>query len=546
MHSAMSISRVFILLAGLHGCGLSTQLFAEPMLRGTVELKAGEKLEGRIRFERELLLVSEANGKERSIGASELKVAHVQLAAGQANAAPGLKGSYFRQPELAGPVNVRIDEVVDFNWGKMAPMPDFPADNFSVRWDGEIETTMAGNYSFHVAGSEGVRLWVNGRNLIDRWVNQPPREHSGTIQLEGRQRYPLRLECLEGGGDAAIHLRWSPPEGGKVVIPAGQLSHMAQKESMRNGLLGSYHRGSNFKGDPVERIDRVIDFAWSGTGPMPGFGINYFSIRWEGEVEAPISGPVTFRATTDDGVRLWVGGQLIIDEWRPREPTEILGEIILQAGRRYPLRMDYYQATKQASARFAWSGPGLKTQLVPEEFLFAKPPGKPAREVSPGIVLKGGSFLAGRIMEINDKDILLSYLDEMQLQVRRKNIGALQFVPLEPSVFARISRRPPGCVLRGGDYFVSDLISLGGGQIEMSSSVFGRRTFRGEDVRFIKLEDFSRQSANFEVRTRSGSLLRANWLMLDGKRALVKDNSFCWINLEPGDVTAVYGIAEGG
>ena len=60
----------------------------------------------------------------------------------------------------------------------------------------------------------------------------------------------------------------------------------------------------------------------------------------------------------------------------------------------------------------------------------------------------------------------------------------------------------------------------------------------------MKLQDFGSKKANFEVRSKSGSLLRADWLMVDGQRALVKDNSFCWINLEPADITAVYGIAS--
>ena len=75
------------------------------------------------------------------------------------------------------------------------------------------------------------------------------------------------------------------------------------------------------------------------------------------------------------------------------------------------------------------------------------------------------------------------------------------------------------------------------------STVFGRRELKAEEVHFVKLRDFRMANANFEVRTRSGSLLRAEWLMLDDRRALVKDNSFCWINLKPGDVVAVYGIA---
>lgn len=545
MGSAMRIYLVLILLAGLHGGGLQVQADTKSGLRGSVELKTGGKLEGWVRFERELLLLTEANGKEHSIGGAELKVAHVHLADRILNASPGLKASYFRQPGLVGPFTERIDGMIDFNWGAMAPMPDFPADNFSVRWDGEIESTMEGNYSFHVTGSEGARLWINGRNVIDRWVNKAPKEYSGIVQLEGRQRYPFRLECLEGGGDAAIHLRWNPPGGEKAVVPASQFSHVPGQETRRNGLLGSYHKGSNFKGDPMERIDPVIDFSWVATGPMPGFGINYFSIRWEGEIEAPISGPVTFHATTDDGVRLWVGEQLIIDEWRPRVAAESRGEMVLQAGRRYPVRMDYYQATQQASARFSWSGPGLKEQLVPEKSMFAKPPIKPPREISPGLVLKGGSFLAGKVTGIDEKDVRISYLDKRQIKVRRQNVGALQFVPLTPSGLTQVSERRPGSVLRGGDYFVSGLISIDEGHVEVSSPVFGRRRLSVEDVLFIKLGNFGRKEANFEVRTRSGSLLLADWLMLDGKRALVKDNSFCWVNLEPGDVTAVYGVATG-
>ncbi|MCH2060056.1 MAG: PA14 domain-containing protein [Verrucomicrobiales bacterium] len=539
----MRFFRAAFLLSAIINAGvLIGGLDAQPSLRGAVQLRAGDKLDGSIRFERDRLLLTESTGEERRIDASELKVAYLHLQGNDAKVSPGLKGVYYRQTGLAGPAVERVDETVDFNWGAMPPLPDFPADNFSVRWDGDIESTAAGNYSFHVLGGKGVRLWVNGRQLIDNWSNRTPREHSGSIELEGRQRYPLRLECLEESGESAIRLLWTSPGGTKLVIPAGQLSHFPVKQSMRNGLLGSYHRGSNFKGDPVERIDRVIDFSWSGKAPFPGFGINYFSVRWEGEIQAPASGPVAFHATTDDGVRLWVGGQLIIDEWRPRVATEISGELILQAGRRYPVRMDYYQATKDASASLSWSGPGLEKELVPVEMLFAKPPARPPREIAPGIVLKGGSFLAGKVIGMDQQDFRVSYLGEMPLKVRRQNIGALQFIPLTESGLAQVAGRRPGCVLRGGDYLVSELVSLGEGQIEVMSTVFGRRELKAEEVHFVKLGDFRMANANFEVRTRSGSLLRAEWLMLDDRRALVKDNSFCWINLDPGDVTAVYGI----
>ena len=131
------------------------------------------------------------------------------------------------------------------------------------------------------------------------------------------------------------------------------------------------------------------------------------------------------------------------------------------------------------------------------------------------------------------------------LQIPRQNIGGLQLSPISPSRVLDVAKWKPGCVLRGGDYFESALVSFDQGTLKMRSPLFGRRDFIPGKVEFVKLGDFKRSKANFELHTRSGSRLRADWLMLDGKRALVKDNSFCWINLEPGDVVAVYGIAKG-
>ena len=99
-------------------------------------------------------------------------------------------------------------------------------------------------------------------------------------------------------------------------------------------------------------------------------------------------------------------------------------------------------------------------------------------------------------------------------------------------------------MLRGGDYFESTFVSFDQDALRMRSPLLGKKDFRSGQVKFIKLRGFNKNKANFELHTKSGSRLRADWLMLDSKRALAKDNSFCWINLDPLDVVSVYGIPE--
>ena len=162
-----------------------------------------------------------------------------------------------------------------------------------------------------------------------------------------------------------------------------------------------------------------------------------------------------------------------------------------------------------------------------------------------GIFLKGRSFLSGEISAVAEETVTLSYLNSHHLKIPRQNVAGLQLGPISPARVAAIWKLEDGCSLRSGDYFVSSMFSFGQDEgLRMQSSLFGNRHFPPSQVAFVKLGGFKKTKANFEVHTRSGSRLRADWLMLDGKRALVKDNSFCWINIDPGDVVVVYGAGS--
>jgi hypothetical protein len=139
----------------------------------------------------------------------------------------GLVGSYFDNKDFTNRKLVRVDPQVDFNWGNGSPAPEIGADTFSVRWEGQVETLGAGDYTFYTSSDDGVRFWVNGVLLIDNWTDHAPTQNAGTITLEAHQRYSIRMEMYENGGGAVAVLKWAVPGSAMEVIPASQLHQPA-------------------------------------------------------------------------------------------------------------------------------------------------------------------------------------------------------------------------------------------------------------------------------------------------------------------------------
>lgn len=81
----------------------------------------------------------------------------------------------------------------------------------------------------------------------------------------------------------------------------------------------------------------------------------------------------TFTTTSDDGIRLWVGGKKLVDNWTLHGPTQNSGSIALVAGKAYDLEIDYFQNLYSAVASLAWSSPSVPKQIVPTAALL--PPG---------------------------------------------------------------------------------------------------------------------------------------------------------------------------
>ena len=292
----------------------------------------------------------------------------------------GVIGQYFNNTSLSGTaVGSRIDGPINFDWVGGSPgVAGVNADQFSVRWDGLVRITQSGNYRFQTASDDGVRLWVNDVLVINNWTDHSNTTNTSTdVALVAGQSYSIRLEYYENGGQSLIRLRWlTPGAGSYVAIPAGPspslgagLYHCATTEicsgvEPSGGIQGEYFNNITMTGTPAgTRVDGPIDYMWNQSAPgVTGVNADEFSIRWNGRLRVTATGNYQFQTRSDDGVRLWVNEQLLIDQWNDHSATDhTSGNVYLVAGQVYPIRMEFYERLIDAEIRLRWRVPGSST-----------------------------------------------------------------------------------------------------------------------------------------------------------------------------------------
>ena len=164
--------------------------------------------------------------------------------------AGGLTGTYYGTPDFSGPGLTRLDETVNFYWGRGAPADGLPDDRFSVRWEGQITPEFSETYSFMTRTDEAVRLWVDGQLIIDAWDGHKLASHWGNIDLRAGEPHELKMEFRDDASRAAARLLWTSASQVLEDVPTAALSPKLTKVNV------DYH-------DVLERIE-VEDFDFGG------------------------------------------------------------------------------------------------------------------------------------------------------------------------------------------------------------------------------------------------------------------------------------------
>lgn len=287
-----------------------------------------------------------------------------------ASSAGNWRGEYYNNAFLAGtPSLVRNDAQIDFTW-EGAPAAEIQPEQFSVRWTRTVAFE-PGRYRFTVTADDGVRLWVNNQLLVDEWRPQPATIFTAEIELPGGD-VPIQMEYFEDGGLAAAVLSWTR----LTVVPPTPAPQPV------TNWRGEYYNNINLNGPPVlVRDDAFVDFIWGSATPAPNVvSADRFSARWSRTVSlAP--GRYLFTVRADDGVRLWVNNQLLVDEWRVQPVTSYSAEININSSS-VPIVVEYFENTGLAEVQLIWSAVGATT-----------PPPNPPTGTSPEATMVGARYL---------------------------------------------------------------------------------------------------------------------------------------------------------
>lgn len=142
------------------------------------------------------------------------------------------------------------------------------------------------------------------------------------------------------------------------------------------GFFGEYFNNKTLTAPSrITRYDATIDFDWGMGSPDITVGANGFSVRWSGRITPPQTATYTFYVASDEGARLWVDGMLIIDDWAGHASVqEKMGNISLQQGQGYDIRLEYFENTGAAQVRLSWSRPSQPKTVVPASAVIAGAP----------------------------------------------------------------------------------------------------------------------------------------------------------------------------
>lgn len=271
-----------------------------------------------------------------------------------------------------------------------------PADQNVYERGGKFMTMITTLYTEWKKAGKGRRFWDAYRKtqqfyttwktlLPTEWKNDADTDMPSDTILK-MNTYLLLISSYAGENILAIfESRWRFPILQKTkdayakIIAAGSTDAVVREQlelylapsmsiptPVDKGLTGSYYNSADLSGAPVlVRKDSEIDFVWKASSPATGVRENQFSVRWEGVLTIPTTGSYTFTTLTDDGIRLWVNNQQLINDWTEHAPKINSGLVSLIGGTRVPIKVEYYDGWWDASIRLGWSGPGIPDQIIP-------------------------------------------------------------------------------------------------------------------------------------------------------------------------------------
>jgi putative membrane-bound dehydrogenase-like protein len=247
------------------------------------------------------------------------------------------------------------------------------SERFGAMFTGYLRVDKQGEYTFYLNSDDGSRLQIGDQTVVDNsYSESADTTMSGKVELHAGL-HAIRVHYTQRGGDRKLQVRWQGPGVELQELPASLLFRprprdAVQVENLQPGVRVREYHGALRNLPDFSKLEPV-----SGkTVPKPDAKAsqkNNYALRHTGFIDVPRAGEWTFFLTSDDGSRMFIGDQMIVNNDGQHAPVEKSGTSLLGAGK-HPITVDFFQAGAGASLTFEVEGPGVPRMAVPESWLF--------------------------------------------------------------------------------------------------------------------------------------------------------------------------------
>ena len=287
-------------------------------------------------------------------------------------------GSWQQVPDFSGMEAAKSGTVTDFSLE-----PRTQQDHYGFLFEGYIHIKQAGKYTFYTSSDDGSKLWIGEQLLVDNDGLHALQERLGVVYLaEGY--HPIRVAFFDRKYADGLQVSYEATGIAKQIIPGEVLfTEVPQPEPIANesGLRYRYYHGSwqqvpDFSGMEAVKSGTVADFSLE-----PRTQQDHYGFLFEGYIHIKQAGKYTFYTSSDDGSKLWIGEQLLVDNDGLHALQERLGVVYLAEGY-HPIRVAFFDRKYADGLQVSYEATGIAKQIIPGEVLFTDIPNQPAELIA--------------------------------------------------------------------------------------------------------------------------------------------------------------------
>ncbi len=264
--------------------------------------------------------------------------------------------SYLNQPpEFPNRAADKTFEAQEINndWGLDAPAPGIQADRFMARWQTNLRVDSAGVYEFSTTSDDGIRVLVDNELVINEWNDHSATNHTTKIDLLPGD-YTVTVEYYENGYDAVAKASWHRLGDSEDDDDSDHREHNhAYQARYWNLSPGAFSGPPSIPQSNPDHIgdEQEINHNWGQGSPLPGkIQSDMFVAEWN--KHQYFNGTYQFTASSDDGVRVFIGDDLIIDQWKDQGSTTYRAVRTLVGV--HDITVQYYENGGDAVMQFAY------------------------------------------------------------------------------------------------------------------------------------------------------------------------------------------------